>query len=47
MDHDFVPIAGAGLVAALPMSVYIGGMVNNDNLLLLFGMLAALGMVST
>jgi hypothetical protein len=40
----FVPIAGAALIAALPMSVYMGGMMNNDNLLLLLGMLTAYGM---
>jgi len=41
----FVATACAALAAMLPMGVFIGGVANNDNLLLLFGTLATLGMV--
>jgi hypothetical protein len=42
----FVSVAGSALVAALPMNVFIGGMMSVDNLLLLIGMLTSYGMIS-
>jgi hypothetical protein len=40
----FVPIACAALTSMLPMAVFIGGMMNVDNFLLLLGMLVVLAM---
>jgi hypothetical protein len=42
----FVPIASGAFVAALPMHVFIGGAVNNDNLATLFGAGWALGVAA-
>jgi hypothetical protein len=44
-DDPFIPLVSAAFVAALPMHVYIGASINNDNLIGLFGALICLGLV--
>jgi Predicted membrane protein (DUF2142) len=44
-DDPFVPLAAAAFVAALPMHIYIGASINNDNLEVLLGAVVCCGLV--
>ncbi len=45
-DDRFIRLASAALVATLPMHIFMGGMLNNDNLLTLVGGFVSLALVA-